>query len=118
MVLGAVITDGVIIQRLTDCIWVGLDSVLSESHIAHIARVFYALKEGLRKLRSYYEDLNPTGDLPAPSRYFPSITAYPDGAEFVQFDYVGFLENGPDCITLRAQTRTILSRDIVVKFVN
>jgi hypothetical protein len=47
MILGAVITDGVIVQRLTDYIWVGLDSVLNESHVARVARAFYALKGGM-----------------------------------------------------------------------
>jgi hypothetical protein len=33
VILGAVITDGVIVQRLTDYVWVGMDSVLNECHI-------------------------------------------------------------------------------------
>ena len=100
-------------------VWVGLDSVLSESHITRIARAFYALKASLKKLNSYYESLHPTGNLPADSRYFPSITAYhPHGGELVQFKYVGFLENCPDCITLRARARTTPAQDIVVKFVD
>ncbi|KAK2463746.1 hypothetical protein APHAL10511_004239 [Amanita phalloides] len=37
VILGAVITDGVIVQQLTDYIWVGLDSILSELHITHAA---------------------------------------------------------------------------------
>jgi len=109
----------VIVQRLTDYIWVGLDSVLNELHITHVARTFYALKASLKKLDSYYESLHPTSDLPADSRYFPSITAYrPHGGGHVKFEYVGFLENTPDCITLRARTRTIPAQDIVVKFVD
>ena len=52
--VGPWIADGVIVQQLTDYIWVGLDSVLSESHITHIARAFYALKASLKKLNSYY----------------------------------------------------------------
>ena len=47
-ILGAVITDGVIVQRLTDYIWVVLDSVLNESHITYVARAFYALKVSLK----------------------------------------------------------------------
>lgn len=118
MVLGAVITDGVIVQRLTNSIWVGLDCVLNKSQIADVAGVFWALKMSLGKLKSYYESVNLTGDQPAGSRYFPSITAYSDGNELVEFEYIGFLEDGPDCITLCAKTRTVPSRDIVVKFVD
>jgi len=109
----------VIVQRLTDYIWVGLDSVLNESHIAHVARAFSALKTGLKKLDSYYEGVHPTGGLPADSRYFPSITAYRlHGGGHIEFENVGFLENTPDCITLRARTMTIPAQDIVVKFVD
>lgn len=113
MVLGTVITDGVIVQRLTDYIWVGLDSVLCESHIIHFARIFHALKESLEKLKLYYANLHPTSDLPADTRYFPLIMRYPQGDGFVEFDYVGFLE---DTTTLRARTRD--GRDIVVKYVD
>jgi serine/threonine protein kinase len=115
VVLGAVITDGVIVQRLTDYVWVGLDSVLNEPHITRVARLFHALKASLEKLDIYYRSLHPVGDLPAESRYFPSITAYPDDDGLVEFEYVGFLENSPDCTTLRARTKA--GQDVVVKFV-
>jgi hypothetical protein len=118
VVLGAVITDGVIVQRLTDYIWVGLDSVLNESHITHVARIFYALKGSLERLNSYYEGLQLTNKSPAGSRYFPSTTAYPNGDELIHFEYVGFLENSPDCTTLRARTCAEPPQDIVVKFVD
>jgi serine/threonine protein kinase len=119
VILGAVITDGVIVQRLTDYIWVGLDSVLYESHLIHVARAFSALKASLKELTSFYESVVPTGDLPAESRYFPSFTAYrSDDGGYVKFKYVGFLENCPDCITLRARTETMPAQDIVVKFVD
>jgi hypothetical protein len=52
VVQGAVITDGVIIQRLANYVWVGIDSVLNESHITHVTRVFYALKTSLEKLNA------------------------------------------------------------------
>ena len=107
-----------IVQRLTDYIWVGLDSVLSESPITYVARAFYSLKTGLKKLHSYYKSLNPTGDAPIDSRYFPSITAYRHATGRVEFKYVGFLENCPDCITLRARTMMEPIQDIVVKFVD
>ena len=107
-----------IVQRLTDYIWIGLDSVLNESHITHVARVFYALNSSLKKLKSYYESLHPK-NLLADSRYFPSITAYHSDVDgHVKFKYVGFLENTPDCITLRARTGAIPAQDIVVKFVD
>jgi serine/threonine protein kinase len=108
----------VIVQRLTDYLWVGLDSVLNESHITRVARAFYALKVNLKRLTSYYESLGPTDDLPADSRFFPSITAYSHDDERVKFKYVGYLEDGSDCITLHARTETTPAQDIVVKFVD
>ena len=107
-----------IIQRLTDFIWVGLDSVLNETHIKQVARIFYNLRISLEKLKSYYENLKPTVNRPAPSRYFPYFTTYSDGDKVIQFEYVGFLENGLDCTTLRARTCGHPARDIVVKFVD
>jgi serine/threonine protein kinase len=92
-----------------------LDSVLNEPHIVHVARIFHALKASLEKLNSYYDGLHPIGDLPADSRYFPSITAYPHNDGLVEFEYIGFLENSLDCTTLRARTKA--GQDIVVKFV-
>ncbi|PPQ79188.1 hypothetical protein CVT25_002773 [Psilocybe cyanescens] len=117
VILGAVFTDGLIVQRLTDYIWVGLDSALNEAHISRVARIFYALKSGLDKLESYYEAVKLSDASPAASRYFPSINAYHTGEELVHFKYVGFLEDGPDCTTLRARTLSTPPRDIVVKFV-
>jgi serine/threonine protein kinase len=119
MVLGVVFIDGLIVQRLTDYLWVGfVDCVLSETHILRVARFFYALKSGLDNLKSYYESIELPSDFPAESRYFPSITAYSVGNELVHFKYVGFLEDSPDCTTLRARTLTTPPLDIVVKFVN
>ena len=107
-----------IVQRLTDFIWVGIDSALSRSHVNRVARIFYALKTSLSALESYYKNLAIDSAHPAPTRYFPSITTYrgEDGLE-VKFKYVGYLENGSDCVTLRAQTETEPAQDIVVKFV-
>jgi serine/threonine protein kinase len=85
------------------------------SHYARVARVFHALKTSLEELRSFYEGLSPASDPPVASRYFPS---YPDNDKRVEFGYIGYLENGSDCTTLRARTLTNPARDIVVKFVD
>ncbi|KAK2461366.1 hypothetical protein APHAL10511_006590 [Amanita phalloides] len=118
-ILGAVITDGMIVQRLSNYLWVGLDSILYESHIVDVARAFYALRASLEKLCSFYKNLPvPTDGCPTELRYFPSITTYRShGGGHVKFEYVGFLEDSPDCIVHRAQTETKPAQDIVVKFV-
>jgi len=117
-VLGFAFTDRVIIQRLTDFIWAGIDSPLSRSHVNRVASIFHALRNGLATLNSYYMDLKHDSVQPAPTRYFPSITTYTDKhGHDVKFKYVAYLEHGSDCVTLRAQTETEPPQDIVVKFV-
>jgi serine/threonine protein kinase len=118
-VLGFAFTDRVIIQRLTDFIWVGLDSALSRSHVNRVSGIFYALRTGLSSLQTYYMNLDINSEELASARFFPSITTYPgkDGRQDVKFKYVGYLENGLDCVTLHAQTETEPAQDIVVKFV-
>ena len=80
--------------------------------------MFYVLKTSLDKLKVYYETCVIQSPQPAPTRYFPSITTYPDenGLQ-VQFRYLGYLERGLDCVTLHAETLTGPIRHIVVKFV-
>ena len=116
-VLGFAFTDCVIVQRLTDFMWVGIDSAKSRSHVNRVARTFYALRTSVDKLKFYYDNHTIDSARPAPTRYFPSITTYPAKDGCVQFKYLGYLENGFDCVTLRAQTYTEPAQDIVVKFV-
>ena len=114
------LVDRVIVQRLTDFIWVGIDSALSRSHVNRVARIFYALKTSLDKLKFYYDNVT-IDSARAPTRYFPSITTYKikdkGRHQRVQFNYLGYLESGLDCVTLRARTSTKPVQDIVVKFV-
>jgi serine/threonine protein kinase len=118
VVLGFALTDRVIVQRLTDFIWVGIDSTLSRAHVNRVARIFYALKTSLDKLKSYYVNHTIDSLKPAPTRYFPSITTYGKGPrQCVRFKYLGYLESSFDCVTLHAKTDTKPTRDIVVKFV-
>ena len=118
MILGAIVTERVIIQRLTDCVWVGFDSVPNDTQITQVARVFSALKTGVQNLRSYYKGLPPNEISLSDSRYFPWITTYRGDNGPVQFKYLGYLENIPDCVTLRARTWPEPGQNIVVKFVD
>ena len=110
--------EHVIVQRLTDYIWVGIDSALSRSHVNRVTRIFYALRTSLTKLKVYYETHVIRSPWPAPTCYFPSITTYgKEPHQRVWFKYLGYLESGCDCISLQAQTCTEPVQDIVVKFV-
>ena len=74
MILGAVFTDSVIVQRSTfdrQYVWVGTNSTINESQLTKAARMFHALKTNLGRLKMYYQKLEPTGDLPVSSRFLP-----------------------------------------------
>jgi len=115
-ILGAVFVDGVIVQSLTNFMWIDLED---ESKFLRLARVFYALSRNLHKLRDYYNDLeDPSRIITLGSRYFPSIAAYCENGQTIKFEYVGYLEKSMACATLRARTCTEPSRDIVIKLVN
>jgi len=100
----------VIFQRLTDYLWVGLDSV--ESRITNLARTFYALKDSLEKLDSYHKGVELT-DSPAESCYFPSIISYRDEDGLVSWKTPW---TAPLFACRRPPGR--LGWDIVVKFVD
>ena len=113
--------EHVIVQRLTDYIWVRIDSALSRSHVNHVARIFHALRTSLAalaKLKVYYETHVIRSPRPAPTRYFPSITTYgKEPHQRVWFKYLGYLESSCDCVSLHAQTYTEPVQDIVIKFI-
>jgi hypothetical protein len=95
MILGTVMMDRVIVQRLTDCVWVGLDSIPNDTRITHVARVFSALKTGVKELRLYCQGLSAKDvreQSLADSRFFPWITTYRGVDGPVEFEYLGYLD--------------------------
>ncbi|RDB30858.1 hypothetical protein Hypma_005976 [Hypsizygus marmoreus] len=118
VVLGAVFTSQVVVQRLTDYLWLGNSRVNDDTHVLDIARVLYALQGSLRSLEAYYETFEP---LPAPEnclhpRFFPSITSFLSGDTHVTFTYIRPLELDDACVTFLASLDED-DRHIVVKFV-
>ena len=127
VVLGGVLTDRPIVQRLTDMLWIGHSSTHQEVRIEHLARVFLALRTSAEELGNFYRNLihNMTEmpafdqrklDHPHP-RFYPYITYFPQDSQMVSFKYVQRLEDDPGCVTFLAQTTAFKTRDIVVKFV-
>jgi serine/threonine protein kinase len=119
-VLGAIFTDKVVVQRLTDFIWVGTDTTLNEQHCFRVARILYALGRSIRKLNNYYVGLKPDsiGKSELHPRYFPSIKAYrDDSGAVVNFAYVKPLEHDATCVTFLAKTLEASPKFIVIKFV-
>ncbi|KAF8965900.1 hypothetical protein BDZ97DRAFT_1729574 [Flammula alnicola] len=123
-VLGGVFTDQIIVQRLTDLMWVGHSSTEEDGRVYRFARVVHALRESLLQLQSYYTDIGKTASFeigPRHSRYYPHPTSFTDeNGQVVHFEYVKKLENDAACVVYQAKISSpqVDSRDIVVKFVS
>lgn len=122
-ILGAIWTDKVIVQRLTDYIWLGHHPIFNDKAIYRNAHILHALGINLCRLRKFYEDLKDRSQDPIPdkldARYFPSINAYrgPDGT-IIKFTFIHPLEFDPVCTTFLARTEGPPSEHVVVKFVH
>ncbi|KAJ6468738.1 hypothetical protein C8R45DRAFT_1017459 [Mycena sanguinolenta] len=115
-ILGAVLTDKCIVQRLTDFMWLGSGAVLTDSkQCLRVARVLHSLTRSLGHLRNYYVTLTSSND-PEPSRFFPSPTSFLSSGASVQFEYLQALERDAVCVTFLCRTQEEQPRSIVVKF--
>ncbi|KAG9312767.1 hypothetical protein JVU11DRAFT_7204 [Chiua virens] len=123
-IMGGVVTSNCIVQRLTDFLWIPVHSTHDDGQFRRIARVFYALRESIEALDSWYKSVDalPAFDTsvskPHP-RFFPSARAYRDGDSntLVEFAYQKPLENDASCVTYHAKTLEDNPKDVVVKFV-
>jgi hypothetical protein len=119
MAMGVVITDKVIVQRLTDYIYTGGEMDF-DSHCLRVAKFFHIVGRCIRCLGDYYAGISPSLIHPDSkhARFFPSITSYRNEKDrsLHSFHYVRYLEEDPSCVTLLAQ-ETDGGRFIVVKFV-
>ena len=123
-VMGAVMTDKMIVQRLTDMLWL-VDSSTEEAKRVYLAaRVFSALRLCLHKLKTYYEDISKNDKIPPLKdsfhpRFFPDPTHYVDRttSDTVEFTYLEPLAQSEDCATFLAQTNAAQEK-VVVKFVS
>jgi serine/threonine protein kinase len=119
MAMGVVMTDKVIVQRLTDYIYTGREMDF-DSHCLRVAKFFHAVGRCIYRLGDYYAGISPSLIHPDSKhpRFFPSITSYRNEKDGVlhSFRYVRYLEKDPSCVTLLAQENDG-GRFIVVKFV-
>ncbi|KAJ2931074.1 hypothetical protein H1R20_g5986, partial [Candolleomyces eurysporus] len=124
-IMGGVFTDKVIVQRLTDMMWLVESSTEEANRVYNAARVFSALRISLGELKKYYEDIatndnvQPLVDSSHP-RFFPYPTCYTDRltSEKVDFSYVKPLEDSDHCVTFLVKTAEISREFAVVKFVS
>jgi hypothetical protein len=125
-ILGGVLTDKVIVQRLTDLRWMAISSTEEDDRVYHNAKALVALRRCLENLRKYYETLNYSEPpfiprLPHP-RYFPYPTSFTVNNTSTQFRYLLSLEDDPTCVTYLAEVinqngATGAHDHVVVKFV-
>lgn len=93
-VLGAILTDKFVVQRLTGLEWLGVGQVFEDEHLYRIAQVFDTLRGALRKLGDFYDeleerDLKLVEGKPHP-RFFPYYTTFTDYASKTveEFEYL------------------------------
>jgi hypothetical protein len=118
MVMVIVMTDKVIVQRLTDYIYTGRELDSDDSHYVQIAKVLYVICHCIGRLSSYYATVQPSTTEPNSEhpQFFPSITSYRDEATSLthSFRYIHSLDQHASCMTFLANAGGTY---IVVKFV-
>jgi hypothetical protein len=60
---GTVFTDRVIVQRVTNRIWLDKGRAIDDGHAIRFARIFSALSTAVSPLRVFYESLPPSSDI-------------------------------------------------------
>lgn len=109
------------VQRLTDYIWLGNDTVFNEPTIHRIARILHALGTNIHNLESYYQSLEVQPHIPKQlhPRFFPSVNAYrAPGDTLIGFKFIKPLERESICTTFLAETQGLSPMLVVVKFVH
>jgi hypothetical protein len=114
-VLGAVYLESIVIQPLTDFLWIGARHSQVDG-VQDVARIFWALARGLHDLESFYTSLLPTRQT---SRFFPWLDFFlgENGRE-VRFRYTKALggEHFAQKSIFQAETIEESPHKIVVKF--
>ncbi|KAK0207037.1 hypothetical protein DFS33DRAFT_638382 [Desarmillaria ectypa] len=119
-VFGAVFTDKLIIEPLTDLIRV-VNLRLDSPHYRRIARLFYVFGNYLTSLANYWDTLIipsvPVTSMEHP-RYFPHINSYISNNSTTSFRYLRPMDPQDTlCVTFLAETADPSRTRIVVKFV-
>ncbi|KAK0203313.1 hypothetical protein DFS33DRAFT_1474383 [Desarmillaria ectypa] len=119
-VFGAVFTDKLIVEPLTDHIRV-VDLNLNSPHYRRIARLFHVLRTCLASLADYWDTLV-IPSVPVTSaihpRYFPHVNSYTSNNSTTSFQYLRLTDpQSTLCVTFLAEIADPSRTRIVVKFV-
>ncbi|KAF8599125.1 hypothetical protein BDV93DRAFT_609465, partial [Ceratobasidium sp. AG-I] len=117
-ILGAVYLDHVVVQPLTDFIWLA-NHPAQGSRLGHLTRILHSLTASVRYLETYYQSLPLQPRRADPARFFPYPRRYQakDGSP-VDFTYEGDLiqqQGMKSRAIFKARTKNDVQ--IVVKFV-
>ncbi|KIM42779.1 hypothetical protein M413DRAFT_26774 [Hebeloma cylindrosporum] len=127
-VLGAVFTDRIIVQRLTDLMLVGQSEFEEDLRTYRLALVFMALRSCLTDLERFYRRLDEDKTIPPQvslkqrhPRFFPYPTSFVEHGTVVHFKYLEPMSEYSQSVTYKARIVNYpddcAKRDIVVKFV-
>ncbi|KAH9066510.1 kinase-like domain-containing protein [Lactarius vividus] len=120
-ILGAVFVDHVVVEQLTDFVWIG-GNPYNDKKLKLVTHILASLRTGIAELGNFYEELGLSlyGSPEDPQRFFPFIRHYSVGEHVVRFSYQDYLTpktlEAPKAIFL-ATTETESPQKIVVKFV-
>ncbi|CAA7260724.1 unnamed protein product [Cyclocybe aegerita] len=125
-VMGAVLTDKVVVQRLTDMMWLAESSTEEASRVYNAARVLSALRVCLKTLSNYYQGLHQsdippvTNTAPHPRFYsYPALFTDGETARVIRFQFLRAMEEDDDtCVMFQAKILDDPSDLIIVKFVS
>jgi hypothetical protein len=112
-ILGAVLTDKVMVDPLTDYIWIG-PGKHGTKQLKTVSRLFIALAEGLRSLDEFYRNVNLDSQGCPTDCFFPDMQSYPGPSGHVPIKYLAPL-------VPKQRSKTIFKAEIsgqtvVVKF--
>ena len=123
-ILGAVFVDKVVIQELTDFVWIG-GHPYNDNKLKSVTRILTALGNGIAELEDFYSKLSLHNPSPDSQRFFPFIRHFLVGDRVVKFSYEAYLiGSSPE-----SQSKAIFlaktepeegqgsSREVVIKFV-
>ena len=126
-ILGIVFTDKLIVQRLTDIMWVGRATYLEGSHIYRLARIFESLRFALAELDGYYSRVLQDPNIPAlilnepHPRFFPYPTKFREycaeaNGAVTEFEYINASCMDPTNVSFTARVKSS-GQKLFIRFV-
>jgi len=113
-ILGAVFVDHVVVERLTNFIWIGGDPY-DDDKLKSVTRILASLGTGIAELEEFYKNLKHDSQQD-PQRFFPFIRHYSVGEHVLRFSYRDYLVPKTPSMALFRATEIESRREIVVKF--